>query len=101
MINLFIEEPTSSPSVSKTTIDSDYKYMSFTYTSGSTNTSYNITFNENTEYDILIVRGGGGGGTSYSSTSTVPAAGGGAGGLIFLENQTVSSGTYNILVGKD
>jgi hypothetical protein len=26
----FIQEPTSSPSVSKTTIDSDYKYMSFT-----------------------------------------------------------------------
>jgi len=95
-----IAEPTSSPSVVITTIDQEYKYMSFPYSSGATNTPYTITFNEETECDILIVAGGGGGGTSYSSSSAAPAGGGGAGGLIFLENQTVSSGTYNILVGK-
>ena len=54
-IDLVIQEPTSSPSVPKTTIDSDYKYMSFPYTTGTNNTSYTITFNDNTECDILIV----------------------------------------------
>jgi len=95
-----IEEPTTSES--PITIDSDHKYISFPYTSGATETSYDITFNEDTECDILIVAGGGGGGTSYSSgsTSTVPGGGGGAGGLIFLETETISSGTYTIKVGK-
>jgi hypothetical protein len=65
-----------------------------------TRNTYSINFPEQTQCDILIVAGGGGGGTSYSSGSAAPAGGGGAGGLIFLENQTVSSGTYNILVGK-
>jgi hypothetical protein len=61
---------------------------------------YSITFQENTECDILMVAGGGGGGTSYSTNSGVPGGGGGAGGLIFLENQTVPSNTYIIHVGK-
>jgi len=95
-----IVEPTSSPSVAITTINTDYKYMAFTCTSGATNTLYTTTFNKETECDILVVGGGGGGGTSYSTTSAAPAGGGGAGGLIFLENQTVPAGTYNILVGK-
>ena len=43
--------------------------------------------------DVLIVGGGGGGGPSFSG------AGGGAGGLIHLQNQAVSNGTYNITVG--
>jgi len=41
-----IQEPTSSPSAAKTTINSEYKYMTFTYTTGATNTPYTITFNE-------------------------------------------------------
>ena len=49
---------------------------------------------------FYIFAGGGGGGTTYLTSSSVPGAGGGAGGLIFLENQIVSSGTYNIVVGK-
>jgi len=61
---------------------------------------YSITFQENTECDILMVAGGGGGGTSYSTNSGVPGGGGGAGGLIFLENQTVPANTYIIHVGK-
>jgi len=99
-IDLFIQEPTSSPSVPITTTNSDYKYMAFTYTSGATFTPYTITFNDNTECDILVVGGGGGGGTSYNTGSSAPGAGGGAGGLIFLSNQPVPSGTYNIVVGK-
>ena len=76
----------------------------FTYTSDSPGltgqTQYDITFNKDTVCDILIVGGGGGGGTSYSSTSTASPGGGGAGGLIFLQNQSVDSGTYKIKVGK-
>ena len=61
---------------------------------------YNVTFNQNTECDILVVAGGGGGG-SYSYNSSVPGGGGGAGGLIFLENQTIpAGGSYTIKVGK-
>jgi len=55
-------------------------------------TTYDITFYENTECDILIVGGGGAGG--YDN-----AGGGGAGGLVFIDNFT-ASGTYNIEVGK-
>jgi hypothetical protein len=89
----FIQEPTSSPSVTKTTIDSDYKYMTFPYTSGATNTPYTITFNEDTECDILVVAGGGAGGTYVGG-------GGGGGGVLHIENAMISSGTYNIKVGK-
>ena len=85
-------EPTSSPSVNITTIDSVYKYMNFPYTSGTNNTAYTITFNENTQCDILIVGGGGAGAGGQGG-------GGGAGGLVYLQNQ-LFTGTYNISVGK-
>ena len=45
--------------------------------------------------DVLIVAGGGGGGWRVKG-----GGGGGAGGLIYLINQTVSGGTYNITVGN-
>ena len=44
--------------------------------------------------------GGGGGGGSGTIGGVIPGSGGGAGGLIFLQNQTVDSGTYTISVGK-
>jgi len=91
-IDLVIQEPTSSPSVSITTIDSDYKYMAFTYTTGTNNTVYNITFNDNTECDILMIGAGGGGGHSR-------AGGAGSGACLVYKNY-VMNGTYNILVGK-
>jgi len=91
-IDLVIQEPTSSPSVPITPIDSDYKYMSFTYTSGATNTSYTITFNDNTLCDILVIGGGGGGGKRGGG-------GGGAGTCIYHKNQ-VLNGNYDITVGK-
>ena len=93
-------EPTISPSVTPIPVTgTSYKYISFLNT-GANQTSYNITFPANTLCDILVVGGGGGGGTSYNTGSSAPGDGGGAGGLIFLSNQTVSSGTYNIAVGK-
>jgi len=90
--NTLIQEPSSSPSVNITNIDGYYKYMAFTYTTGTNNTAYTITFNENTECDILIVGGGGAGGWDN-------AGGGGAGGLVFIDNFD-AFGVYNIVVGK-
>ncbi len=58
-----------------------------------TQTPFTLTFDNPTECDILIVGGGGGGGA-------VDAGGGGAGGLIYLQNQTLTSGIYNIKVGN-
>ncbi|MDR2489838.1 MAG: hypothetical protein LBD20_00370 [Spirochaetaceae bacterium] len=46
---------------------------------------------------ILIVAGGGGGG--FSQLTTNPAGGGGAGGLLYLQNQTLTAGTYSVTVG--
>ena len=73
---------------------------------------YELTLSDTTECDILIVAGGGSGGAyersaSYGNIDSVSddakganAGGGGAGGLIYLQNQTLSSGTYTIGVGK-
>ena len=88
-----ILEPTSNPPVAKITINSEYKYMSFTYYTGATNrTLYYITFNEITECDILIVGGGGAGGNAVGG-------GGGAGGVVYTVNQKLN-GTYSIWVGN-
>ena len=88
-----IVEPTSSPSVSKVFIDSEYKYMTFPYTSGANNTAYNITFNEDTECDILIVGGGGGGDGEIGG-------GGGGGAVLYAQNVIIQPNTYTINVGK-
>ncbi len=86
--NFLTNEPTVSPSIT-----SDIIIESYTY-SGSANTmSYSKTFAINTVCDILIVAGGGAGGASAGG-------GGGAGGLIYLTNQEILAGTYNITVGK-
>jgi len=60
-------------------------------------TPYTLTFDNPTECDILIVAGGGGGGRSGGDGA---GGGGGAGGLIYLQNQTLTSGQYTIKVGK-
>jgi len=54
--------------------------------------SYSITFPENTECDILIVGGGGGGGGGHGG-------GGGAGQLVLIHN-AILNGNYNIIVGR-
>jgi hypothetical protein len=86
-------------SVPSVTIDATYKYMAFTHSGLSEDqTEHSLTFNTDTECDILIVGGGGGGGKSGVSGA---GGGGGAGGLIYLQNQTLTSGTeYVIKVGK-
>ena len=73
-------------------------YMTFTYTtetiSGSGQTQYTINVpSGGIVCDILIVGGGGGGGARH-------AGGGGAGAVIYLTNQTLSTGTYTINVGN-
>jgi len=75
-------------------INSDYKYLSLTHSGGTeAQTLYSVNFPENTICDILIVAGGGGGGSSAGG-------GGGAGGLIYLPNQNIGTGNYNIFVGR-
>jgi hypothetical protein len=58
-----------------------------------TQTPYSFNIENNIKCNILIVAGGGGGGASAGG-------GGGAGGLIYLTNQDLSAGSYNIKVGK-
>jgi hypothetical protein len=66
----------------------------YTHSGGSENQStYNLSIEENTLCDILVVGGGGGGGKTDSG-------GGGAGGLIYITNAIFKSGTYVIKVGK-
>ena len=67
--------------------------MIFTYTTGTTNTPYTITFNENTECDILIVGGGGVGDGEIGG-------GGGGGAVLYAQGVIIQPNTYNINVGK-
>ena len=92
-------EPTVSPSIRS----ADIVVESFTYTTGTTHTTYTKVFSENTLCDILIVGGGGGGGFDGGG-------GGGGGQVLYYTNDNVSfksgnaitlnAGTYNISVGK-
>ena len=63
-------------------------------------TEYTVNFTEDTECDILIVGGGGGGGGVEEPATSGSGGGGGGGGVIFLQNQTISTGSYIIKVGK-
>jgi hypothetical protein len=85
---LITAEPTVSPSITSNII-----IESFTYTTGTDNTTYTKVFSQSTVCDIMIVAGGGGGGQNAG-------AGGGAGGLLLLENLTVAAGSYQITVGR-
>ena len=86
--------PVITPNVSINDLDSNYKYVVFQNT-GDNQTSYNITFNESTICDILIVGGGGGGGTGGYENG-----GGGGGGVLYMVNKVFQNGiTYKIKVG--
>lgn len=66
-----------------------YFYTKFT----DTTTPGSITFDQDTECDILVVGGGGGGGRSIGG-------GGGAGAVVYIQNAILSSGrTYSVTVG--
>jgi len=71
-------------------------YYIFSYTgetvANTRQTKYTITVVGNIKCDILIVGGGGAGGNANGG-------GGGGGGVVYAVNQTLSTGTYQILVG--
>ena len=93
------ENFTSTPSIL-------YKYHILTYegTSGYTSTTdgnqrtYNINFPEDAVADILIVGGGGGGGVGHGSSCE--PGGGGAGGVVYMVEQKLIAGKYNVNVGR-
>ena len=75
------------------TIGTTDRYISFPYSGSATTKDYTITTTENLVCDILVVGGGGGGGTREGG-------GGGAGALIYVTNQSLTSGTYTMKVGR-
>jgi len=83
---------TSAPTVISPTMTESIR--TFAHSGGTeAQTSHTITVGQNTICDILIVGGGGAGGTYIGG-------GGGAGGVLYIQNATVPSGTYNIQIGK-
>jgi len=95
-----ILEPISS--MFPTTVDENYKHHTFYHTTQNNQTEYNITFQEDTICDVLIVGGGGGGDGQIG--------GGGGGGVVFYTQEVLipadnyiinvgSGGTHNILGG--
>ena len=79
-------------SITPVSIDTNYKYLTFTNDGSENQITYTINFPENTECDILLVGGGGGGGQQNGG-------GGGAGGLVLIQNFQ-ANGNYTIKVGK-
>lgn len=64
----------------------------------STQTGWDITFNQAGIIDLLVCGGGAGG--RGGSTNSYASGGGGAGGLILQFNYGVTATTYNVVVGK-
>ena len=69
------------------------RYIQFPYSGTATTKDYTIMTTENLVCDILVVGGGGAGGNSIGG-------GGGAGGVVYTINQTLTSGTYTMKVGR-
>ena len=74
----------------KTVLDIDYKIHEFT-----SNGTFSVS--EGGTVDVLLVGGGGGGGDEFTGGTT--AGGGGGGGVLYVNNYSVSSGSYSITVG--
>lgn len=89
--------PIITPSVQVNTID-NANTLIFQNTGGN-QTSYDITFSQNTICDILIVGGGGGAGTPNGAS--YKSGGGGAGGMVYVISQYLQANiTYKIKVGN-
>jgi hypothetical protein len=65
--------------------------ITFPYSGSGTTKDYTFTTTENIICDILVVGGGGAGGNSMGG-------GGGAGGVVYVVNQTLTTGTYTVKV---
>ena len=98
LINIDISsDPVITPTVPINILDDNYKYIVFQNT-GNNQTSYSITFSQNTTCDILIIGGGGSGGKSMSANRG--GGGGGAGGLIYITSTILPADTYTLNVGN-
>lgn len=91
------QETTQPPTITPITSVEDItpEILTYTHSGGSeTQTSYTLTFTEDTICDILILGGGGGGAYDRSG-------GGGAGGCLFYKSFNMNANeTYSIKVGK-
>ena len=97
LTNVIDTNPQITPSVPINTIDNANTII-FQNTGGN-QTSYDITFSENTICDILIVGGGGGAGTPNGAS--YKSGGGGAGGMVYVVSQYLQANiTYKIKVGN-
>ena len=97
LTNVIDTNPVITPSVQVNTIGNANTII-FQNT-GDNQTSYDITFSENTICDILIVGGGGGGGTPNGAS--YKSGGGGAGGMVYVVSQYLLANiTYKIKVGN-
>jgi len=84
--NFFVSEPTFTNGIKNNVVGSTTDvYIQF-------NSNGTLTLPNPITVDILIVGGGGAGGSRHGG-------GGGAGAVIYLTNQTISSGSYNIIIG--
>ena len=70
-----------------------YAVESYTYSGTANPADFTRVFTKSTTCDILVVGGGGAGGNCLGG-------GGGAGGVVYTINQTITTGTYTISVGK-
>ena len=72
----------------------DVLYVSHTFLSNGI-----FTLNKNNiAFDYLVIGGGGGGGCGFSKSAS--GGGGGAGAFIEYITQTISSGSYNVVIGN-
>ena len=100
----YSEDIVTSPAVKSTIIGVTDRYILFTYTgetagTGTKQSKYTFKSTESLICDILIVAGGGAGGRNRFPSGRA-GGGGGAGGFIYLQNQSLTSGTtYVITVG--
>jgi hypothetical protein len=78
-----------------------WDYLDFYPNSNITLTgSLNIYSGTVTDAKLLLIAGGGGGGYLDFGSGTDKGAGGGAGGVTYIDNFTLSSGSYLVTVGR-
>lgn len=83
------------------TITFDGNYKIHTFSTIGTGSFVIQSIGQDNAFDVLVVAGGGGGGhgsniTNYGFTS---GSGGGGGGVIYQESRSLSTGTYQVIVG--